>query len=185
MKQFFLLACIILYTIQLNAQDIHLTRNGRISFFSHTNLEDIDAVNNEVTGTINTKTGALQFLVLIKSFQFKKASMQQHFNDVEYMNSTIYPKADFKGIIKDVNKIDFSKDGTYPVVVDGNLTMHGVTNKVTVNGTITIKGGKISSASKFSVKLSDYKVSVPSIVSEKVAGTVEVTIACSYDPYKN
>ena len=167
------------------AQDVHLTRNGRIRFFSHTAIEDIEAVNNEVSGTINTKTGAMQFLVLIKSFQFKKAAMQQHFNDDEYMNSSVYPKADFKGTIRDANKIDFSKDGTYPVVVEGNLTMHGVTNKVTVNGTVTIKGGKISSASKFAVKLADYKISVPSIVTEKVAQSVEVTVSCSYEPYKN
>lgn len=169
----------------IHAQDIHLTRNGKISFFSHTSIEDIDAVNNEVTSTINTKTGAMQFLVLIKSFQFKKASMQQHFNDDDYMNSSVYPKADFKGTIKDMSKIDFSKDGSYPVVVDGNLTMHGVTNRIMVKGIITVKSGKISSSSKFAVKLADYKVSVPSIVSEKVAEVVDVTVTCTYEPYKS
>lgn len=178
---FLLIAC----SLQTYAQDIHLTRNGRIRFFSHTAIEDIEAVNNEVSGTINTKTGAMQFLVLIKSFQFKKAAMQQHFNDDEYMNSSVYPKADFKGTIKELAKVDFSKDGTYPVTVEGNLTMHGVTNKVTVTGTVTVKAGKISSASKFTVKLADYKISVPSIVTEKVAQTVEVTVSCSYEPYKN
>jgi polyisoprenoid-binding protein YceI len=185
MKQLFSVCLIIFCSMKLTAQDVHLTRNGKISFFSHTNIEDIDAVNNEVTSTINTKTGAMQFLVLIKSFQFKKASMQQHFNDDDYMNSSVYPKADFKGTIKDMSKIDFSKDGSYPVVVDGNLTMHGVTNKVMVKGIITVKGGKISSSSKFAIKLADYKVSVPSIVSDKVAEVVDVTVTCTYEPYKS
>ncbi len=183
MKQLFFLL-LILCTVYTNAQDVHLTRNGRISFFSHTAIEDIDAVNNEVSSTINTKTGAVQFLVLIKSFQFKKAAMQQHFNDDDYMNSTVYPKADFKGVIKDLTKVDFSKDGTYPVVVEGNLTMHGVTNKITANGTITVKAGKISSSSKFNVKLAEYNITVPSIVKEKIASSVEVTVLCSYEPYK-
>ena len=185
MKHLFAFLFITLTFIQSEAQDIHLTRNGRITFFSHTNIEDIDAVNNEVSSTINTKTGAMQFLVLIKSFQFKKASMQQHFNDDDYMNSSVYPKADFKGTIKEISKIDFSKDGSYPVVVDGNLTMHGVTNKTMVKGIITVKSGKISSSSKFAVKLADYKVSVPSIVSEKVAEVVDVTVTCTYEPYKS
>lgn len=185
MKQIAVIIFIICSTLQLQAQDIHLTRNGKITFNSHTNIEDIDAVNNEVSSTINIKTGAMQFLVLIKSFQFKRAAMQQHFNDDDYMNSTVYPKADFKGTISNLSKVDFSKDGSYPVIVEGNLTLHGVTNKVTVNGTVTVKGGKISSNAKFSIKLADYKVTVPSIVSEKVAQTVEVTVACNYEPYKN
>jgi polyisoprenoid-binding protein YceI len=185
MKQLAVIIFIICSTLQLQAQDIHLTRNGKISFYSHTNLEDIDAVNNEVSSTINTKTGAMQFLVLIKSFQFKKAAMQQHFNDDDYMNSSVYPKADYKGIIKDLSKVDFSKDGSYPVIIEGNLTLHGVTNKVTVNGTVAVKAGKISTNAKFPIKLADYKVTVPSIVSEKVAQTVDVTVTCSYEPYKN
>jgi polyisoprenoid-binding protein YceI len=185
MKQLLTVCLIIFFSIQLTAQDIHLTRNGKISFFSHTAIEDITAVNNEVSSTMNTKTGAMQFLVLIKSFQFKKAAMQQHFNSSDYMNSTQYPKADFKGMVKDLSKIDFSKDGTYPVLVEGNLTIHGVTNKISVNGTVTVRAGKISSTSKFAVKLADYKVSVPSIVSQKVAEVVDVTVTCTYEPYKS
>mgnify|MGYP002783956783 CR=1 FL=1 len=185
MKFLFSVLLIIVSSVHLHAQDIHLTRNGKITFFSHTNVEDIEAVNNEVTATINKKTGAVQYLVLVKGFQFKKAAMQQHFNSADYMNSDAFPKADFKGIIRDLSKIDFTKDGTYPAVVDGNLTIHGVTNKVTAQGTVTIKSGKISTAAKFPVKLADYKVTVPAFSAAKVSEVVEVTVACSYEPYKN
>lgn len=185
MKFIFSVLLIITGFVQLHAQDIHLTRNGKISFFSHTNVEDIEAVNNEVTATINTKTGAVQYLVLVKGFQFKKAAMQQHFNSADYMNSDVYPKADFKGTIKDLGKIDFTKDGTYPASVEGSLTIHGVTNKVTAQGTVTVKGGKISTAAKFPVKLADYKVTVPAFSAAKVSDVVEVTLSCTYEPYKN
>ncbi len=185
MKLIFSILLIIAGLTELRAQDIHLTRNGKITFFSHTNVEDIEAVNNEVTATVNTKTGAVQYLVLIKGFQFKKAAMQQHFNSAEYMDSDKYPKADFKGTIRDLSKIDFTKDGIYPVVVDGNLTIHGVTNKVSTQGTVTIKGGKISTAAKFPVKLADYKVTIPAFSAAKVSEVLEVTVACSYEPYKS
>jgi polyisoprenoid-binding protein YceI len=184
MKQLTVISVFLFFAAQLKAQDIHITRNGKITFFSHTNIEDIEAANNEVTSTINTKTGAVQFLVLIKGFQFKKAAMQQHFNSSDYMNSDVFPKADFKGTIKDVNAIDFSKDGTYQILVEGNLTMHGVTNKVAVRGSVTVKGGKLSSNAKFSVKLADYKVTVPSIATEKVAQAIDVTVICNYQLYK-
>lgn len=172
-------------TTCMYAQDVHLTRNGKISFFSHTNIEDIDAVNNEVTSTINKKTGALQFLVLIKGFQFKKAAMQQHFNSSDYMNSDKFPKADFKGTITDLSKVNFTRDGTYPVVVEGSLTIHGVTNKVTATGSVTVKEGKLSTYAKFPVKLADYKVNVPAFTASKVAQVVDVTVSCTYEPYKS
>ena len=185
MKHLAVISFLFFTVMKLQAQDIHLTRNGKITFFSHTGIEDISATNNEVTSTVNTKTGAVQFLVLIKSFQFKKAAMQQHFNSNEYMNSDVFPKADFKGSIKDIHAIDFSKDGTYPVLVEGNLTMHGVTNKVIVKGSVTVKGGKLNCDTKFPVKLADYKITVPSIVTEKVAETIDITVVCNYEPYKS
>ena len=165
-----------------NAQN-YITRNGKISFFSHTKIEDIKATSNEAFSSLNTQTGALQFLILIKGFQFKNASMQQHFNDKEYMNSTEFPKSEFKGTITNLSAINFKKDGSYQAVVEGTLTMHGVTNKVTTNGTITVKEGKISSKGVFNVKLTDYNIKVPSIVTAKVAESVEITVDCNYEPF--
>lgn len=166
------------------AQDMYITRNGQVSFFSTTPVEDIKAANNEASSVINTKTGAMQFIVLIKGFQFKKTAMQEHFNRKDYMDSDNFPKSEFKGTITDLTKVDFKKDGNYPVTVEGSLTMHGVTNKLKTSGVITVKEGRISTSSKFKIKLADYKISVPAIVASKVADIVEVTVNCSYDVYQ-
>ena len=107
----------------LSFQKIY-TKNGSISFFSKSLLEDIAARNNEVMSVINQQTGELQFSVLIKSFRFKKSLMEEHFNE-DYMESNKYPKAIFKG--------NFNADGNYPVTVNGDLTLHGITNKLTTN----------------------------------------------------
>jgi polyisoprenoid-binding protein YceI len=168
------------YLLQLQAQDNYMTRNGQISFFSSTPLEDIKATNNEVASVINRKTGSVQFIVLIKSFQFRKAAMQGHFNSKDYMDSDRYPKAELKGSITNVSTVDFTKDGTYAATVEGTLNMHGVVNKITVPGKITVKGSAITATAVFSINLADYKISVPTIVSKKVAEKVEVTVNCNY-----
>ncbi|MEQ1798402.1 MAG: YceI family protein [Lacibacter sp.] len=183
-KQFILLILIFLVSYVSRAQDMYITRNGQVTFFSTTPVEDIRAVNNEASSVINTKTGAMQFIVLIKGFQFKKTAMQEHFNRKDYMDSDNFPKSEFKGTIIDLSKVDFKKDGNYPVTVEGNLTMHGVTNKLKTSGVISVKEGRISSTSKFKIKLADYKISVPAIVASKVADVVEVTVTCSYDVYQ-
>ena len=120
-----LLLTIFVATINLKAQNNYITRTGKVGFYSHTQIEDIKATNNEVFSSLNIQTGALQYLVLIKSFQFKNAAMQQHFNEKEYMNSTEFPKSEFKGTITNLSSINFKKDGTYPTTVEGDMTMHG------------------------------------------------------------
>lgn len=179
---FILILCFSLLKVQ--AQDNYMTRNGQISFFSTTPLEDIKAINNEVASVINRKTGSVQFIVLIKSFQFRKAAMQDHFNGKDYMDSDRYPKAELKGTIINISTVDFTKDGTYPVTVEGTLNMHGVSNKIKTAGNIILKGNSLTSSAVFTIRLADYKISVPTIVSKKIAEKVEVTVNCNYQLYQ-
>lgn len=166
------------------AQSVFFTRNGTVSFFSSTPLENIEAKNTAVASKINSQTGDTEFQLLIKGFLFKKAAMQQHFNDKDYMDSDNFPKAIFKGKITDISKINFKKDGAYSVAVEGDLTIHGVTKKITTAGTITVSGEKINSKASFKVLLKDYNITVPSFVSKKVAESVEVKADCDYQLYK-
>lgn len=164
---------------ELPAQKIY-TKNGSISFFSKAPLENIKANNNQVVSVLNTQTGDLQMSVLIKAFHFQKALMEVHFNE-NYMESHKFPKATFKGILAEVSKINFAKDGTHNVTASGDLTIHGVTNKVTATGVINIKNGIASATSKFNIKLKDYKIVVPKIVKDNISETIDITVTSSYD----
>ncbi|MGG9970653.1 YceI family protein [Ferruginibacter sp. SUN002] len=158
----------------------YFTKNGSISFLSKAKLEDIKADNNQVLSVIDTQTGDLQFSVLVNGFHFPKATMEEHFNE-DYMESSKYPKATFKGTITNLSQIDFAKDGTYKATVSGDLTMHGVTKKnFSTEGTITIKGGKISATSKFTVALKDHKIKIPKLMTSNIAEKIEITVSCSY-----
>ena len=180
MRTIFLILFSCLSLLQVQSQENYITRNGQISFFSTTPLEDIKAINNEVASVINRSSGSVQFIVLIKSFQFRKAAMQDHFNGKDYMDSDRYPKAELKGTITNISSVDFAKDGTYPVTVEGTLSMHGVSNKIKVPGNIIVKGTTVTASAAFTIRLADYKISVPTIVSKKVAEKVEVTVNCNY-----
>jgi polyisoprenoid-binding protein YceI len=164
----------------LQAQDIWITRSGTVVFHAGTSLEDIDGANNEVASLFNIKTGELAFQVPVKSFHFKRALMEDHFNE-NYMESNKFPKSTFTGKITDLSKINFTKDGVYPVTVEGDLLIHGFTKKVTVPGTITITGGKINAAASFKVLISDYNIPIPGVVSEKIAKEATIELKCSYE----
>lgn len=156
------------------------TKNGSISFFSKTNMENISAVNNQVMSVLVPQTGTFQFSLLVKGFHFEKALMEEHFNE-NYIESDKFPKSSFTGLITDLSKVNFSKDGSYPISVSGDLMIHGVTKKTTAPGTIVIKDGVISATSKFGVKLSDFNISVPKLVKDNIKEIQDVTVSCTYD----
>ena len=168
-----------LCSVNIMAQK-YFTKNGNISFFSKTNLEDIKASNNQVVSILNVQTGELQFSVIIKNFQFKKVLMQEHFNE-NYLETDTYPKATFKGTIAAFNKINFSKDGNYPVDIIGDLSIHGVSNKLNTTGNIIIKSGNISCTAVFNITLADYKISIPKLVESNISKTIEITVNCLYN----
>ncbi|MEO6669472.1 MAG: YceI family protein [Ferruginibacter sp.] len=180
MKQLTLALAMILITTHSVQAQRYYTKNGSISFLSKTAMEDIKADNNQVMSVLNTQTGELRFSLLIKSFHFQKALMEEHFNE-NYMESSKFPKASFAGTITDASRIDFNKDGIYKVNVDGDLTMHGVTKKVSSIGTVTINAGKISADSEFPIKIADYNISVPKLVKDNIAETINIKVHCNFD----
>jgi polyisoprenoid-binding protein YceI len=180
--------CFVLLLILTNivsAQSLYFTKSGQINFFSETPIEDIKAVNKKVYSIINTETGAIQFTLKMKDFEFKYDAMQQHFNDEDYMDSEKYPTSAFKGIMVNREAILFTKNGSYTAIVDGELTMHGVTRPVKTNATIQVENGKISGKASFLIKLEEFNIKVPKIVIKKIAELVEVTVHCRYEVYKN
>jgi polyisoprenoid-binding protein YceI len=80
--------------------------------------------------------------------------------------------------------IALDKDGSYPATVKGKLTLHGETRDVETAGKINVSKGKITATASFSVLLSDYKVNVPGVVSDKVSKTSKIIINCGLEPLK-
>ena len=183
MKQIILLFTFTFMFLGANAQK-YMTKNGYIGFYSHTALEDIKGDNNQVASILDISTGDIVFQLLVKSFHFEKALLEEHFNE-NYMESEKFPKSSFKGKIANLSEVDFSKSGKYDVTVEGDLNIHDVTNKVSVKGIIEVVPGSINAASKFNIVPEDYKISIPGIVRDKIASNLEVTVTIKYAPVES
>ena len=178
---------ILLLTVTLfitNGQNRYFTKTGNISFYSHTPMEDIQASNNQVTSFLDIETGEIVFAVLMKSFKFSKALMEEHFNE-NYAESDKYPRSSFEGKIINLDQITFDKQGTYEATIQGKLTIHGETKEIEEKGTLTIANGGIIGSSKFSIDLYDYKIDIPKVVKENIAESIEITVELEYQPYTN
>jgi hypothetical protein len=166
--------------LNANAQK-YITKNGYIGFYSHTPIEDIKADNNQVASVLDTSTGDMVFQVLIRSFHFVKTLMEEHFNE-NFLESDKFPKSTFTGKIVNLKDINFSNAGKYDATVEGDMTIHGVTKKVTTKGTIEISEGAINASSKFTIAPEDYNITIPSVVRNNIAKIVEVTVEMKYAP---
>jgi hypothetical protein len=147
-------------------------------------MEDIKADNNQVVGVLDISTGEMVFQALIKSFHFDRALMEEHFNE-NYMESDKIPKSIFKGKITNLSSVDFTKNGTYNVTVEGDLTIHDVTNKIGTKGTIEVVSGGITANSKFNIVPEDYKIIIPGVVKDKFDKSLAVTVTMKYTPLAN
>lgn len=176
--------CFLMSVSMAHAQTRYITRNGYIWFFSKAPLEDIEAHNRQVSSVIDVATGEMVFSVPMKAFEFKKSLMQEHFNE-NYIESHKYPKATFKGTVKDSKAIDWTKEGTYPVKVEGDLTIHGVTKPVHAPGTLRVKNNKLIAQSTFIVAPEEYGIDIPSIVRFNIAEKVDVHVEMEYEPVVN
>ena len=170
-----------LFFTGLEAQKF-FTRDGVIHFTSEAPLEKIEAKNNNVASVLDTETGKLEFAVLIKAFQFEKALMQEHFNE-NYMESSKYPKAVFKGQIDNFKDIDFLNSGKQEVTVSGNMSIHGVTNEISVTGILDVQDENIHAKSTFTVAVADYDIEIPKVVRDNIAKEVEIVVDMDYKPF--
>lgn len=158
------------------AQSKLFTKNGIISFYSKAPVEDIEATNNKVLAIVDLEKNTMEFSVLIKGFEFEKGLMQEHFNE-NYLESDKYPKAYFKGVFEEsITGISSAGNKTYALTINGNLSLHGVTQPLKTQGVITVKDKLIKASSSFAIRLSDYKIKIPSLVANNISKEILVKV---------
>lgn len=177
MKKLAILLLLCCSHLLMNAQPL-ITRTGYISFYSKTPLEDIKAENKQANAAIDLSKKSIACVALMKGFLFPKALMQEHFNE-NYVESDKYPKASFAGSY--TGDVDPAKDGTYKVILKGNLTLHGVTRSIEAPAVMEVKAGKLTGTSHFKIKPADYNIRIPALVKDKIAQHMDITVKVDYN----
>jgi len=149
---------------------------GKISFFSYTSVEDIEAVNNFAASKIDLNDGTIIVSMLMNAFTFKKALMEEHFNE-SYVESDIYQKSTFAGKIID---FDSDLDGKRTKIAKGEMTLHGVTKEIEIKVEIDNTNGVYILNGDFEVGVKDFDIRVPPLLSGNIAKTIKVNFRFEY-----
>jgi hypothetical protein len=180
--RFLILLGLLFIAFSTMAQDKFFTKTGQISFISRTPIIDIAGYHNDVISFLSTKTGDLVFAVVMKAFKFDLPLAEEHFNE-NYAESDLYPNSKFKGKITNMEEIHFDQPGKYTAIVEGELTIHGVTKTIRQTGILVVEKNNISASAGFKIAPEEYGIKIPSLVSDKIAREVDITVKLEYVPY--
>ena len=177
-KQANFLVTLILLVVLLTSfsfdNNLYFTNSGKVSFVSEAPLELIKASSNKLAGILNITDKEFSFSVQMKSFEGFNSPLQKvHFNE-NYIESDKFPDAKFKGkIIEDIN---FTTPGVYKVRAKGKFSIHGKENPMTIRCDLEVTKSEILVSSVFSVMLKDHDIQIPTIVNQKLAEKIDVTV---------
>ena len=180
MKKTILFLSLIILATGVMAQKTSTT-SAVVSFDATTPKDALPkAENKTVIASLDKTTGAVMFEAAVNNFAFTNPMIQDHFNGEKWMNSATFPKFSFSGKIVKLSEVKFHKNGSYKVKVAGDLTIKGITKKISVPATVVVKNGAVSSTSSFSIKLADYGISGQPIDAGKVAPEPKITVTASF-----
>lgn len=164
------------FLVHINAQT-YSTLKGQVEFNSVAAEESIAAKNYSVAAQLIYNSGKGQFIIPVKSFNFKNALMEEHFNE-NYMETDTYPKATYKYTVVDVKSIDINKPGKYAVNTSGVITVKNVTKNIEVPGYIVvIDENTIRLDANFVLLLSEYNIAIPKLVEKKIAQEIKINVS--------
>lgn len=179
MKRLIFTFTLIFAILGANAQKL-VTKSGVIDIFSKTQLFTIEAKNASVASILNIENGDLVASCLVRSFKFKEALVEEHFNE-NYMESHLYPKATFIGKIVNFSSVDLGKPGNYPIEISGKLTIHGKTSDLLTKGELQVEKNKIIGKTTFSVSLQEYGIKIEESYKDRIKDDVRLDVVLDFN----
>ncbi|WP_083253315.1 YceI family protein [Flavivirga aquatica] len=156
-----------------------IARQGQVSFFSYTSVENIEAKNNQVLSIIDLSKKEIAISMLMNAFEFKKSLMHEHFNE-SYIESDLHPKATFKGHI-----IDFDPSLKVQTrIVKGIVVIRNISKEIEVKTEIQNINGKYSIAGNFDLSVKDFEIKIPPLLAPNIAKMIAVKFRFEYEPYE-
>jgi len=167
--------------------EVEGTDESRVQFVSDAPLEKISGVGHTLSGNLDVDPGAIgkakgTIELDVKSIRTGVELRDEHLQSDAWLDSKKYPKIKFElGKIDGADKLEPNK--AVDVTVKGKLTMHGVTRDETATAKVRWVPEKgIRVQANFKVNLTNYKISVPSVVRLKVSDEIQLNIMLAVKP---
>lgn len=166
---------------------------SRATFVSDAPLETITGVTSRLGGvlTVDPKNvAATRGTIRVKVATLRTGNdlRDEHLQNDKWLDAKRFPEATFE-ITSVSGAASLTPNKDTKLRIKGKFTIHGVTKQITATATVRyvpltaemrgtpgITGDVIRGSASFSIKLTDFGVSVPAIVRLKVSNEIAVTV---------
>lgn len=165
---------------EAQARTFNVTR-GRATFVSRATLETINGVSNSMTGSVQVDPGNLAatrgtLTVPVSSLRTGIDLRDEHLRGSDWLDAANHPNATFEITgAEGASALTANQEVRFTLV--GRFTLHGQTKTVRAQVRARWDGaGRIRGRATFSIRLSDYNVTINRLVQEKVSNNIAITI---------
>lgn len=123
------------------------------------------------------QVGSMSLVVPVQDFKSRESGLDN--NAYKALKATDNPEIKF--VLEKESLKPGDKDGSFVMTAKGNLTVAGVTAPVTLTADTTVSGGKVELKGVQKLKMSDFKITPPSISLLITAITCSDEIEIYYD----
>jgi len=146
----------------------HASRSGLFWFKGHGHHLAASEFTGEVQLTPDTITPAsLHLVVKAASLHETGADFTEPQKQIinKELKEIVFHPDQYPDIVFQSTNVTATKQsaaGSYEVKIDGDLTLHGVTKRISIPATVTVDGDKLRAVGKFSIDRNDYNVKATS-----------------------
>jgi polyisoprenoid-binding protein YceI len=158
--------------------NVDKSKKNLVKFVSSATFQEFEGVTNNIDGYLFYKdndflSGSdLYFEVDLRTLDtgigLRNRDMREN-----YLETDEYPFTQYKGKIIYVDKVS---DAEYKVTTDGNLSIHGVTKPLKINGNLYPVEGGYRVKAYFEILLSDYNIEIPKLMFMKVSNSIKLVL---------
>ena len=169
---------IISTTVRSEECFVDKSKNNLVKFISEATIENFEGITNNIDGYLFYKDkdflseSEIYFEVDLRTVDTGIGLRNRHMRE-DYLETNKYPMTNYKGKIIYFEKVS---DAEYKVVIDGNMSIHGVTKPLKINGNLYKADDDYRVKAYFEILLTDYNIEIPKLMFMKISNTIKLAL---------
>lgn len=175
---FFLVVILSFINVYSQEHFVDKQKNNLVKFISKTPIESFEGITNQIDGYMYWEgddlknKSQLYFEVNLDALDTGIGLRNRHMKE-NYLETFRYPYAQFNGKVVNEEKVSDIKS---KVTVEGEMFIHGVAKKINLQGTVEKNKPLYRIQTEFTIKLSDFKIEVPSLMFMRISEDIKLVL---------
>ncbi|WP_138429697.1 YceI family protein [Fodinibius saliphilus] len=156
----------------------YLTKSGHVEFDSSVPLHSFTGISDHLVGKIDLQSSLVDFYVDMHTVETGIGKRDRDM--LKTLDAETHPFAEFYGKLIS----DFNPQNNQPqnVTVQGEFTVHGVSNTITIDGTLQKTSDGLRLQANWTLNMKDYNIKPPGILFYRVSEKIDIRISATLPP---